>query len=125
MYTLFSEVLPKNDWLALFDNIIFNHPSFFLYCVAGYVISARGPLLSMKSLEDFQFFFHHRNSIQASQIVDSAKKLMKRTPKSKKGDSAISEYMIFRSGFTQTRQKTGAFNSRALSSAQSISEIRC
>ncbi|CBY15935.1 unnamed protein product [Oikopleura dioica] len=81
MYTLFSEVLPKNDWLALFDNIIFNHPSFFLYCVAGYVISARGPLLSMKSLEDFQFFFHHRNSIQASQIVDSAKKLMKRTPK--------------------------------------------
>ena len=84
MYTLFSEVLPKNDWLALFDNIIFNHPSFFLYCVAGYVISARGPLLSMKSLEDFQFFFHHRNSIQASQIVDNAKKLMKRTPKSKK-----------------------------------------
>lgn len=81
MYTLFSEVLPKDDWLGLFDNVIFNHPGFFLYCVAGYVISARGPLLSMSSLEDFQFFFHHRNSIQASQVITNAKKLMKSTPK--------------------------------------------
>ena len=95
MQTMFSEVFPKDDWQLLFDHIFFNHPGFFLYCVAAYVVigmkgfirlenyavSARGPLLSLSTKKDFHFFFHHRNPIQARQVVAEAKRLVRNTPR--------------------------------------------
>ena len=95
MQTMFSEVFPKDDWQLLFDHIFFNHPGFFLYCVAAYVVigmkgfirlenyavSARGPLLSLSTKKDFHFFFHHRNPIQARQVIAEAKRLVRNTPR--------------------------------------------
>ena len=82
MHTLFSEVISKDDFLILFDHIFFNSPGYYYYCVAAYVLCARGPLLAMSRKEDFQFFFHHRNSIPASQIIQKVRVLLKSTPKS-------------------------------------------
>jgi len=83
MQTMFSEVLPKDDWLILFDHIFFHQPGYFFYCIAAYIIAARGPLLAMSRREDFQFFFHHRNSIPAKQIIEQTKRLIRTTPKCK------------------------------------------
>ena len=82
MHTLFSEVISKEDFLILFDHVFFHSPGFYYYCVAAYVLCAREPLLAMSRKEDFQFFFHHRNSIPAAQIIQKVKVLLRSTPKS-------------------------------------------
>ena len=38
--------------------------------------------MAMNRKEDFQFFFHHRNSIPAKQVIETAKRLIRNTPKS-------------------------------------------
>jgi len=81
LHTLFSEVFPKNDWMILFDHVFFNQPGFLLYVVAAYILTARGPLMSMSVRSDFQFFFHHRNPIQARAVIQETKRLIRNTPK--------------------------------------------
>ena len=52
--TLFSEVLTRDEWLMLFDNVFTNHPSFLLMVVVAYAMSARGPLMQCVELDDFR-----------------------------------------------------------------------
>lgn len=52
--TLFSEVLTKEEWMMLFDNVFSNHPSFLLMVVAAYAMCARGPLMQCVELDDFK-----------------------------------------------------------------------
>ncbi|XP_066479956.1 TBC1 domain family member 31 isoform X2 [Tiliqua scincoides] len=78
--TMFSEVLTREEWLKLFDNIFSNHPSFFLMVVAAYVMCSRTPLLRCNRKEDFEFFFHHRNNLDISAVIKEAYHLMECTP---------------------------------------------
>ncbi|XP_078688352.1 TBC1 domain family member 31-like [Branchiostoma floridae x Branchiostoma belcheri] len=78
--TLFSEVLTKDEWLKLFDNVFSNHPSFLLLCVAAYAISARGPLTKCTDVGDFEYFFHHRNAIDIGAVIREAYRLQETTP---------------------------------------------
>nr|KAI8762589.1 TBC1 domain family member 31-like [Biomphalaria glabrata] len=78
--TVFSEVLTQEEWLILWDNIISNHPAYMLVAVVAYAISARGPLMKCTEMEDFKFFFHHRNAISIKQIIKEANRLMESTP---------------------------------------------
>uniref|UniRef100_A0A8C5W2X6 TBC1 domain family member 31 n=1 Tax=Microcebus murinus TaxID=30608 RepID=A0A8C5W2X6_MICMU len=52
--TLFSEVLTREEWLKLFDNVFSNHPSFLLMTVVAYNICSRAPLLNCKLKDDFE-----------------------------------------------------------------------
>jgi hypothetical protein len=52
--TLFSEVLTREEWMMLFDNVFSNHPSFLLMVVAAYAMCARGPLMQCVELDDFR-----------------------------------------------------------------------
>lgn len=52
--TLFSEVLMREEWLKLFDNVFSNHPSFLLMAVVAYVICCRAPLLLCTDKKDFE-----------------------------------------------------------------------
>ncbi|GAB1299377.1 TBC1 domain family member 31 [Apodemus speciosus] len=52
--TLFSEVLTREEWLRLFDNIFSNHPSFLLMTVVAYSTCSRAPLLNCTLKEDFE-----------------------------------------------------------------------
>lgn len=52
--TLFSEVLTRDEWLRLFDNIFSNHPSFLLMACAAYIICCREPLLHCSQRQDFE-----------------------------------------------------------------------
>lgn len=52
--TLFSEVLSRDEWLRLWDNILSNHPGFLLLCVVAYLTTARHTLLKCTQQEDFE-----------------------------------------------------------------------
>ena len=57
MQTLFSEVLTKDDWLKLWDNIFSNHPSFPIFFIVAYLIANRQTLLSTNDIDDFKVRF--------------------------------------------------------------------
>ncbi|KAM6373576.1 TBC1 domain family member 31 isoform 5-T6 [Alca torda] len=78
--TLFSEVLTREEWLKVFDNIFSNHPSYFLMIVIAYVICSRAPLLHCNQIEDFEYFFHHRNNLDINVVIKEAYHLMETTP---------------------------------------------
>ncbi|XP_071092006.1 TBC1 domain family member 31-like [Haliotis cracherodii] len=78
--TVFSEVLTKEEWLMMWDNVFSNHPSFLLMVVAAYSICARGPLMQCTELDDFKYFFHHRNAVDVKQVLKEAHRLMASTP---------------------------------------------
>ncbi|XP_042321412.1 TBC1 domain family member 31 isoform X2 [Sceloporus undulatus] len=78
--TMFSEVLTREEWLKMFDNIFSNHPSYFLMVVAAYIICSRAPLLHCNQKEDFEYFFHHRNNMDINVVIKEAYHLMECTP---------------------------------------------
>ncbi|XP_053494420.1 LOW QUALITY PROTEIN: TBC1 domain family member 31 [Ictalurus furcatus] len=74
--TLFSEVLTRDEWLKLFDNVFSNHPSFLLMSVVAYVTCCRAPLLLCTHRDDFEYFFHHRNNMDMSAMLKETYRLM-------------------------------------------------
>uniref|UniRef100_A0AAX7VPW3 TBC1 domain family member 31 n=1 Tax=Astatotilapia calliptera TaxID=8154 RepID=A0AAX7VPW3_ASTCA len=78
--TFFSEVLTRDEWLKLFDNIFSNHPSFLLMACVAYIICCREPLLLCSQKQDFEYFFHHRNNMDVGAMVKEAYQLMSSTP---------------------------------------------
>ncbi|NXO62876.1 TBC31 protein, partial [Phainopepla nitens] len=78
--TLLSEVLTREEWLKVFDNIFSNHPSYFLMIVVAYVICSRAPLLHLNQAADFEYFFHHRNNVDINDVIKEAYHLMEATP---------------------------------------------
>ncbi|NXB52265.1 TBC31 protein, partial [Leucopsar rothschildi] len=78
--TLLSEVLTREEWLKVFDNIFSNHPSYFLMVVVAYIICSRAPLLHCNQAEDFEYFFHHRNNVDINVVIKEAYHLMEATP---------------------------------------------
>ncbi|KAM6278381.1 TBC1 domain family member 31 isoform 3-T3 [Spheniscus humboldti] len=78
--TLLSEVLTREEWLKVFDNIFSNHPSYFLMIVVAYIICSRAPLLHCHQTGDFEYFFHHRNNLDINAVIKEAYRLMEATP---------------------------------------------
>lgn len=54
LQTLFSEVLTRDEWLRLFDNVFSNHTAFLLVAVVAYVTCCRVQLLTLAFREDFE-----------------------------------------------------------------------
>ncbi|NWH73463.1 TBC31 protein, partial [Piaya cayana] len=78
--TLFSEVLTREEWLKVFDNIFSNHPSYFLMMVVAYITCCRAPLLHCNLKADFEYFFHHRNNLDINIMIKKAYQFMEATP---------------------------------------------
>ncbi|CAF1135236.1 unnamed protein product [Adineta ricciae] len=78
--TFFSEIFNRDEWLCLFDHIFSNHPSFILFIVVSYCINNRSALLRVTELDDFKYFFHHRNPILVQTILTEAYRLSEVTP---------------------------------------------
>uniref|UniRef100_A0A3Q1KH56 TBC1 domain family member 31 n=1 Tax=Anabas testudineus TaxID=64144 RepID=A0A3Q1KH56_ANATE len=78
--TLFSEVLTRDEWLRLFDNIFSNHPSFLIMACVAYITCCREPLLLCSQKLDFEYFFHHRNNLDVGAMIKEAYRLMSSTP---------------------------------------------
>uniref|UniRef100_A0AAR2K4F4 TBC1 domain family member 31 n=1 Tax=Pygocentrus nattereri TaxID=42514 RepID=A0AAR2K4F4_PYGNA len=70
--TLFTEVLTREEWLKLFDNIFTNHPSFLLMAVVAYVTCCRAPLLLCTHRQDFEALQDLRAEAVRQQAEDEA-----------------------------------------------------
>ncbi|XP_064599017.1 TBC1 domain family member 31-like isoform X2 [Liolophura sinensis] len=90
--SLFSEVLTREEWLSLFDNVFSNHLSFLLMAVVAYATCARGPLLQCRELDDFKYFFHHRNSVDIRHMIKEAYRLWEATPSDIDPKNLLEEY---------------------------------
>ncbi|XP_053785528.1 TBC1 domain family member 31 [Desmodus rotundus] len=96
--TLFSEVLTREEWLKLFDNVFSNHPSFLLMTVVAYNICSRGPLLHCDLRDDFEYFFHHRNNLDVSAVIREAYRLMEATPADLHPEGVLSAFVALTKG---------------------------
>ncbi|KAM6909708.1 TBC1 domain family member 31 [Xenentodon cancila] len=96
--TLFSEVLTRDEWLQLFDNIFSNHPSFLLVACVAYVICCREPLLLCSQKQDFEYFFHHRNNLDVGAMIKETYRLMGSTPADIHPKNLLSDFTPLTSG---------------------------
>ncbi|XP_073855486.1 TBC1 domain family member 31 isoform X15 [Macaca fascicularis] len=96
--TVFSEVLTREEWLKLFDNIFSNHPSFLLMTVVAYNICSRVPLLNCNLKDDFEFFFHHRNNLDINVVIRQVYHLMETTPTDIHPDSMLNVFVALTKG---------------------------
>ncbi|XP_028003798.2 TBC1 domain family member 31 isoform X1 [Eptesicus fuscus] len=96
--TVFSEVLTREEWLKLFDNVFSNHPSFLLMTVVAYNICSRAPLLNCDRKDDFEYFFHHRNNLDISVVIREVYRLMDTTPADIHPESVLSGFVALTKG---------------------------
>ncbi|XP_045717058.1 TBC1 domain family member 31 isoform X2 [Phyllostomus hastatus] len=96
--TVFSEVLTREEWLKLFDNVFSNHPSFLLMAVVAYNICSRGPLLHCDLRDDFKYFFHHRNNLDISVVIREVYHLMDTTPPDIHPERTLSVFVALTKG---------------------------
>ncbi|XP_060051565.1 TBC1 domain family member 31 isoform X2 [Erinaceus europaeus] len=96
--TVFSEVLTREEWLKLFDNVFSNHPSFLLMSVVAYNICSRAPLLNCNLKDDFEYFFHHRNNLDISVVIKEAYHLMDTTPTDIHPDNLLDVFVALTKG---------------------------
>ncbi|NXC39449.1 TBC31 protein, partial [Penelope pileata] len=96
--TLFSEVLTREEWLKVFDNIFSNHPSYFLMIVVAYIICSRAPLLLCNQIQDFEYFFHHRNNLDINTVIKEAYHLMEATPPDIHPQRVLDDFMPLTKG---------------------------
>uniref|UniRef100_A0A667YTG4 TBC1 domain family member 31 n=1 Tax=Myripristis murdjan TaxID=586833 RepID=A0A667YTG4_9TELE len=62
--TLFSEVLTRDEWLRLFDNVFSNHPSFLIMACVAYITCCREPLLLCSQKQDFEVNTLHADCLR-------------------------------------------------------------
>ncbi|XP_057591897.1 TBC1 domain family member 31 isoform X11 [Hippopotamus amphibius kiboko] len=96
--TVFSEVLTREEWLKLFDNVFSSRPSFLLMTVVAYNICSRAPLLSCNLKDDFEYFFHHRNNLDISAVIREVYHLMDATPTDIHPDSMLDVFVALTKG---------------------------
>lgn len=96
--TVFSEVLTREEWLKLFDNVFSNHPSFLLMTVVAYNICSRAPLLNCDRKDDFEYFFHHRNNLDISVVIREVYHLMDTTPADIHPENMLSGFVALTKG---------------------------
>ncbi|KAF6323777.1 TBC1 domain family member 31 [Rhinolophus ferrumequinum] len=70
--TVFSEVLTREEWLKLFDNVFSNHPSFLLLTVVAYNICSRAPLLNCSLKDDFETVENMQAEVDQQRVEDEA-----------------------------------------------------
>ncbi len=55
-----AQLLPKHEWMRVFDHVFSNDAPFLAYLVLAYLVYFRAALLRVTSVEDLQFFLHHQ-----------------------------------------------------------------
>nr|CAD7432689.1 unnamed protein product [Timema monikensis] len=79
LHTAFSEVLVKNEWMAFWDHVFSNEPSFLLMAVVAYNITLRATVKSCKTTQDFEFFYSNPNPIDIKRFISKTYHLLKKT----------------------------------------------
>ncbi|XP_007941622.1 TBC1 domain family member 31 [Orycteropus afer afer] len=96
--TVFSEVLTREEWLKLFDNVFSNHPSFLLLTVVAYSMCSRAALLNCSLKDDFEYFFHHRNNLDINVVIREVYHLVEATPPDIHPESMLDVFVALTKG---------------------------
>eukprot|EP00736_Rhodelphis_marinus_P006675 Rmarinus@m.190 len=73
--TVFTEVLPRDDWLRLWDHALLHHPAFLYYAVVAYVRIFRSTFLCATHAEEVKRFFHRDNSVSMDTLLRLANQM--------------------------------------------------
>lgn len=63
----------------MFDHVFSNEVPFLCYLIVAYLIYFRASLLRVGNIDDFQFFLHHQNAINLSELLVLAYKVQSDT----------------------------------------------
>lgn len=76
----FSVVLPKEDWLRLYDHIFTHHnkPELLYYFTAAYILHFRGTLSRIQSIEQMFEFTENQNPVDMKAVLKHMFKLYKK-----------------------------------------------
>ena len=66
--TLLTEVLPKTDWLKVWDHAFSNEPSFLLFLILSFMIVKRGQLAGCQSAEELDTVFRQTSTTDVNQV---------------------------------------------------------
>lgn len=75
----FSETLGSLNWLTLWDHILSNEPAYILMVTAAYNIVNRAVLLNLKTVDEFDYFYHNQNPIDIKKLVNKSYYLLNNT----------------------------------------------
>eukprot|EP00040_Diaphanoeca_grandis_P001873 m.19868 g.19868 ORF g.19868 m.19868 type:complete len:889 (-) comp12648_c0_seq1:1726-4392(-) len=81
LQTMLSDIFEGDEWLAVWDNILSNHPGYLLFVVVAYMTCNRVALLNCNNVNDFSFFVSQHNMVPAKKVVQRANKYFRSTPK--------------------------------------------
>ncbi|OUM58532.1 hypothetical protein PIROE2DRAFT_16148 [Piromyces sp. E2] len=89
----FSDILSKDEWLCLWDNILTSrNPYFLYYFVIAYLKNFKKSILRITDIDDFVFFIHKENPCQFSKIIKLTYEIKKCTPEDLKFKKILKPY---------------------------------
>lgn len=77
--TLYTEVLPRDAWLILWDHILTNPPQFFYCFLIAYLCHFKYALLSMTTSSEIENFLRTSSPCNIHDIISLAHKVMQRS----------------------------------------------
>lgn len=79
LQTVFSEVLTAKDWLILWDHILTNEPSFFLFAAVAFNLINSTIVLKINITSDIEQFYHQQNLIDIKKLISKTYYLLNNT----------------------------------------------
>lgn len=74
-----TEILTKEEWMVMMDHLVANweRPELLIYFVVQYLETYKATLMSIRSLEDLNYFVHKQNPANIVKIMRKAESLMR------------------------------------------------
>lgn len=82
--TLFTTILPKEDWLSLLDFLVLQNqePHYLFIFILSYLSYFKEPLHRVQTLEEMEYFLQRQNAVNIHHIIKSMRHFNKKTPQS-------------------------------------------
>jgi len=82
--SLFTTILPKEDWLSLMDFLVLNNqePHYILIFILSYLSYFKEPLHRVQTLEEMEYFLQRQNAVNINHIIKNMRHFNKKTPQS-------------------------------------------
>jgi len=76
-----TEILTKEEWLVMMDHLVANwdHPELLMYFLVQYLASYRATLMTIRNLDDLNYFLHKQNPANVVKTMRKAEALMRKS----------------------------------------------
>ncbi|ORX96516.1 RabGAP/TBC, partial [Neocallimastix californiae] len=90
---LFSDILSKDEWLCLWDNILTRRDTSYLYYFSiAYLKYFKQSILRITDIDEFMYFLHKENPCQISKLIKLTYIIKKYTPEELKFKNILKPY---------------------------------